>query len=201
MATWNLSTGSVFGNALTAGITCAAVVAVADTIGMHPIAGAGAAVVGALCTVLMSGFSNAEAIGVHLVRWLAAGVWVTVMMSLSSPWSLWSIGILAAGCVVGAAMGQMVRRRAAAAGRRGAAPWCWGLLHGRTMSGGSGLWTVVVSRSLVWWWRLSPSGTTGLVRRSGMSAQGRCHGGPAALPRPGIGSGCEPSAWVLDRDH
>ena len=127
MATWNLSTGSVFGNALTAGIACAAVVAVADTIGMHPIAGAGAAVVGALCTVLMSGFSNAEAIGVHLVRWLAAGVWVTVMMSLSSPWSLWSIGILAAGCVVGAAMGQMVRRRAAAAGEAG----------GRTMVLGS----------------------------------------------------------------
>src|SRR5699024_11959767 len=86
---------------------------------MHPIAGAGSAVVGALCTVLMSGFSNAEAIGVHLVRWFAAGVWVTVMMSLSSPWSLWSIGILAAGCVVGAAMGQMVRRRAAAAGEAG----------------------------------------------------------------------------------
>lgn len=127
MATWNLSTGSVFGNALTAGITCAAVVAVADTIGMHPIAGAGAAVVGALCTVLMSGFSNSEAIGVHLVRWFAAGVWVTVMMSLSSPWSLWSIGILAAGCVLGAAMGQMVRRRAAAAGEAG----------GRTMVLGS----------------------------------------------------------------
>src|SRR5699024_5068284 len=56
-----------------------------------------------------------------------AGVWVTVMMSLSSPWSLWSIGILAAGCVVGAAMGQMVRRRAAAAGEAG----------GRTMVLGS----------------------------------------------------------------
>lgn len=122
MATWSLCTGSVSGNAVTSGIACAAVVAVADTIGLHPIVGAAAAVVGALCTVITAGLSDSERVLVHLARWVAAGVWVTVMLSLSSPWSLWSIGVLAAGCVIGAAAGPMVRRHAAApeaAGGRG----------------------------------------------------------------------------------
>lgn len=122
MATWSLCTGSVSGNAITAGIACAAVVAIADTVGLHPIVGAATAVVGALCTVIASGFGDAEAVGVHLARWVAAGAWVTTVLSLSSPWSLWSIGALAAGCVIGAAAGPMVRRHAAApeaAGGRG----------------------------------------------------------------------------------
>lgn len=119
MATWNLCTGSVIGNAVTAGIACAVAVAVADTLGLHPLVGVGAAVVGALCTVLMSGFGDAERLLVHLARWVAAGVWVTTMLSLSTPWSLLSVGILGAGCVVGAALGPMVRRHAAAHGAAG----------------------------------------------------------------------------------
>lgn len=119
MATWNLCTGSVIGNAVTAGIACAAAVAVADTLGLHPLVGVGAALVGALCTVLMSGFGDAERLLVHLARWVAAGVWVTTMVSLSTPWSFLSVGILGAGCVVGAALGPMVRRHAAAHGAAG----------------------------------------------------------------------------------
>lgn len=119
MATWSLCTGSVTGNAVTAGIGLAAVVAIADTLGMHQFVGVGAAAVGGLCTVLMSGFGNAEAIGVHLARWAAAGLWVTVVLSLSSPWSVGTVGALAVGCVVGAALGPMVARHAADTTRQG----------------------------------------------------------------------------------
>lgn len=114
MATWSLCTGSVTGNAITAGVGMAAAVAIADTIGLNPVVGAITAAVGALCTVVMTGFGDNEKLGVHLGRWAAAGVWTTWAIAHSHPWSLWGIGALVAGCVVGAALGPMLRRHTAA---------------------------------------------------------------------------------------
>ena len=114
MATWSLHTGSVIGNAVTAGIGMAAAVAIADTIGLNPVVGAITAAVGALCTVVMTGFGDSEKLGVHLGRWAAAGGWTTWAIAHSNPWGVWGIGTLAAGCVIGAALGPMLRRHTAA---------------------------------------------------------------------------------------
>ena len=114
MATWSLHTGSVIGNAVTAGIGMAAAVAIADTIGLNPVVGAITAAVGALCTVVMTGFGDSEKLGVHLGRWAAAGGWTTWAIAHSNPWGVWGICTLAAGCVIGAALGPMLRRHTAA---------------------------------------------------------------------------------------
>ena len=114
MATWSLHTGSVTGNAVTAGIGMAAAVAIADTIGLSPVVGAITAAVGALCTVVMTGFGDNERLGVHLGRWAAAGGWTTWAIAHPHPWGAWGIGALAAGCVLGAALGPMLRRHTAA---------------------------------------------------------------------------------------
>lgn len=112
MATWSLCTGSVTGNALTAGISMAAVVAVASTTGLPSVLAALAAGIGALCTVAMSGMGDSERLLVHLSRWAGAGVWTTVGIVHPSPWSLWWIGVLIGGCVLGAALGPMLTRHA-----------------------------------------------------------------------------------------
>ena len=100
----------------------AVVVVVADLADIPAVFAAIGAVVGALATVIMAGFSDSERLGVHLARWVAAGGWTTWAIAHSSPWSLWGVGVLVAGCVLGAAAGPMLRRHAATpvvAGGRG----------------------------------------------------------------------------------
>ena len=123
MATWKLATGSVVGNAITAGIATAAVTAVADTLGLYPLFGAGAALVGGLTTLIVVGLDNREAVGVHEARWAAAGGWMTWALWSSTPWyGPLGLLLLAAGSLLGAAAGPMLRRHTAAGepqGRRG----------------------------------------------------------------------------------
>lgn len=114
MATWSLCTGSVTGNAITAGIGMAVVVVIADIAGLPAVVPAIGAALGALVTVLIAGLGDTERLGVHLARWVAAGGWTTWAVAHPHPWSLWGVGTLAAGCVLGAALGPMLRRHAAA---------------------------------------------------------------------------------------
>lgn len=115
MATWKLATGSVAGNAVTAGIVTAAVTAVADTLGLYPLFGLGVALVGGLTTLIVVGLSDREALGVHEARWAAAGGWMTWALWTPSPWyGVGGLLLLAAGSVLGAAAGPMLRRHAAA---------------------------------------------------------------------------------------
>lgn len=115
MATWKLATGSVVGNAVTAGIATAAVAAVADTLRLHPLFAVGAALVGGITTLLVVGIHNREALGVHEARWAAAGGWMAWALWSPAPWyGPVGLFLLAAGSLLGAAAGPMLRRHAAA---------------------------------------------------------------------------------------
>ena len=112
MATWSLHTGSVTGNAATAAVSMAAAVAVADTLSLSPVLAGITAAVGALTTVVITGIGDNERLGVHLGRWAAAGGWTTWAIAHPNPWTMWGIGALAAGCVIGAALTPMLNRHA-----------------------------------------------------------------------------------------
>lgn len=110
MATWKLVTDSVAGNAITAGMSVAVSTVALDAFGLHPIAGAAAATVGSLTTLLTGGMQSPERVGVNLARWGAACGWMMWALA-GDPWSLFGVGTLAAGSAVGAAMGPWLKRR------------------------------------------------------------------------------------------
>lgn len=116
MATWKLVTDNVAGNAVTAGIGVAASTAAMDALGLHPIAGAGLAAVGALSSLVTGGMAPPERVVVTLARWGAAGGWMTWALA-GDPWSFAGAGALAAGSVLGASLGPWLKRREKAPAR------------------------------------------------------------------------------------
>ncbi|QVJ03104.1 hypothetical protein KGD82_13800 [Nocardiopsis eucommiae] len=87
----------------------------ADTLELYPLFGVGAALVGGITTFLVSGMDDRETLVVHEAQWAAAGGWMTWALWSSSPW--WGpvgLVLLATGSVIGAALGPMAKRHAAA---------------------------------------------------------------------------------------
>lgn len=112
MATWSLATDSVGGNATTAAIGVAASTAAMDALGLHPIAGAGLAAVGALSSIVTGGMAPPERVTAALARWAGVGGWMTWALA-GDPWGFWGVGTLVAGSVLGASMGPWLKRKAA----------------------------------------------------------------------------------------
>lgn len=107
---WGLKSNGPVVNGLQAALGLGAVTAVADYAAVHPVWAAGAAAVGAGCTLLVRGWPSPARVAVDLGRWAGAGAWATGMLA-GLDWSPATVATLAGGAVLSACVGPALDRR------------------------------------------------------------------------------------------